>query len=64
MHARYQILILLVIGHLSFVIGLTACRGDEVVYPTIGTHVTDEVREGGLYVLCEGNMGANKARLD
>ena len=41
-----------------------ACRGDEVVYPTIGTHVTDEVREGGLYVLCEGNMGSNKARLD
>lgn len=43
---------------------LTGCRGDEVVYPTIGTHVTDEVREGGLYVLCEGNMGSNKARLD
>ena len=40
------------------------CRGDEVIYPTIGTHVTDEVREGGLYVLCEGNMGSNKARLD
>ena len=47
---------------LSFV--LYSCRGDEVVYPTIGTHVTDEVREGGLYVLCEGNMGSNKARLD
>jgi len=43
---------------------LTSCRTDEVVYPTIGTHVTDEVRTGGLYVLCEGNMGANKARLD
>jgi len=43
---------------------LTGCRGDEVVYPTIGTHVTDEVRTGGLYVLCEGNMGSNKARLD
>ena len=40
------------------------CRGDEIVYPTIGTHVTDEVRKGGLYVLCEGNMGSNKARLD
>ena len=35
-----------------------------MIYPTIGTHVTDEVREGGLYVLCEGNMGSNKARLD
>lgn len=43
---------------------LTSCRGDEVVYPTIGTQVTEEVRQGGLYVLCEGNMGTNKARLD
>ena len=43
---------------------LLSCRGDEVIYPTIGTHVTDEVRKGGLYVLCEGNMGSNKARLD
>ena len=43
---------------------LLSCRHDEVIYPTIGTHVTDEVRTGGLYVLCEGNMGSNKARLD
>ena len=43
---------------------LYSCRGDEIVYPTIGTHVTDEVRTGGLFVLCEGNMGSNKARLD
>jgi len=72
MHARYQILVLQsVLCILSWTarlflysVLLTACRGDEVVYPTIGTHVTDEVREGGLYVLCEGNMGANKARLD
>ena len=49
---------------LSAIAVLSSCRGDEVVYPTIGTHVTDEVREGGLYVLCEGNMGSNKARLD
>ncbi len=42
----------------------TSCRGDEVIYPTIGTHVTDEIRNGGLYVLCEGNMGSNKARID
>ncbi len=48
----------------SLLLTLYSCRGDEVVYPTIGTHVTDEVREGGLYVLCEGNMGSNKARLD
>ncbi len=52
--------------HFTFVICLffTACRGDEIVYPTMGDHVTDEVRTGGLYVLCEGNMGSNKARLD
>lgn len=43
---------------------LCSCRTDEVVYPTIPTDVTDEVQEGGLYVLCEGNMGSNKARLD
>ena len=49
---------------LSVLTVFTSCRGEEVIYPTIGTHVTDEVREGGLYVLCEGNMGSNKARLD
>lgn len=49
---------------LSVITVFSSCRGDEVVYPTIGTHITDEVREGGLYVLCEGNMGSNKARLD
>ena len=51
----------------SFAIWLflfTSCRGDEVIYPTIGTHFTEEVRQGGLYVLCEGNMGSNKARID
>lgn len=58
MYRRIQILTL------CCVILLTSCRKDEVVYPTIGTHVTDEVREGGLYVLCEGSMGSNKARLD
>lgn len=57
MHTRFQILI-------AIALLFCACRGDEVIYPTIGAHVTDEVREGGLYVLCEGNMGANKARLD
>ena len=43
---------------------MTSCRKDEVIYPTIPTDVTDEVQQGGLYVLCEGNMGSNKARLD
>ena len=69
MHTRFQILKLLFSLSVSGILSLsatffTSCRGDEVIYPTIGTHVTDEVREGGLYVLCEGNMGSNKARLD
>lgn len=59
MHNRCKILVFALCSLL-----LWSCRGDEVIYPTIGTHVTDEVRTGGLYVLCEGNMGANKARLD
>lgn len=59
MHARFHILIFVLCSLL-----LWSCRGDEVIYPTIGTHVTDDVRKGGLYVLCEGNMGSNKARLD
>lgn len=65
MHFSRKILNLLAI--LTFAIWLfvlTSCRGDEVIYPTIGTHITDEVRSGGLYILCEGNMGSNKARLD
>lgn len=57
---------ILTLGYWLFVISLflTSCRGDEVIYPTTGTEVTDHVRQGGLYVLCEGNMGSNKARLD
>ena len=62
MHRHFQILIGFWLLALSC--WLCSCRTDEVIYPTIGTHVTDEVREGGLYVLCEGNMGSNKARLD
>ena len=53
-----------ILAILSVALLLAGCRGDEIIYPTIGTHITDEVREGGLYVLCEGNMGSNKARLD
>ncbi len=49
---------------LCWCILLVSCRGDEVVYPTLGTQVTEEERSGGLYILCEGNMGSNKARLD
>ena len=65
MHTCYKILKSFTIWSftiLSFV--LTGCRGDEIIYPTIGTQVTEEVRTGGLYILCEGNMGSNKARLD
>lgn len=47
-----------------YTVFFTACRKDEVVYPTIETQVTDQVAKGGLYVLCEGNMGSNKARID
>ena len=71
MYRRFQILTKYQISNIKYQIAicfiillLSSCRKDEVVYPTIGTHVTDEVREGGLYVLCEGNMGSNKARLD
>ena len=65
MHARFQILNhFLVCSFTIFAFVLNGCRGDEIIYPTIGTHVTDEVRKGGVYVLCEGNMGSNKARLD
>lgn len=59
MHNSFKILIFVLCSLL-----LWSCRGDDVIYPTIGTHVTDEVSKGGLYVLCEGNMGSNKARLD
>lgn len=62
MHTRFQILIAFLIFNFAFFI--SSCRTDEVIYPTIGTHVTDDVQKGGLYILCEGNMGSNKARLD
>ncbi len=68
MHARFPILKPFTIYHLPFTILvcvlLWSCRHDEVIYPTIPTEVTTEVQKGGLYVLCEGNMGSNKARLD
>ena len=59
MHISRQILVFALCSLL-----LWSCRTDEVIYPTIPTDVTDEVQQGGLYVLCEGNMGSNKARLD
>ena len=62
MHFSRQILISVLC--ILYSVLLTSCRKDEVIYPTIPTDVTDEVQQGGLYVLCEGNMGSNKARLD
>ena len=62
MHISRQILISIFCTLYS--VFFVACRTDEVIYPTIPTDVTDEVQQGGLYVLCEGNMGSNKARLD
>ena len=59
MHTRFQILVFVLCSLL-----LIGCRTDDIVYPTIGTHVTDDVQKGGMYILCEGNMGSNKARLD
>ena len=59
MHFSRQILVFALCSLL-----ICSCRKDEVIYPTIPTDVTDEVQQGGLYVLCEGNMGSNKARLD
>ena len=62
MHISRKILIAFLIFNFAFLI--SSCRTDEVIYPTIGTHVTDDMQKGGLYILCEGNMGSNKARLD
>ncbi len=62
MHFSRQILISVLC--ILYSVLLTSCRKEEVIYPTIPTEVTNEVQQGGLYVLCEGNMGSNKARLD
>ena len=69
MHTHFHILIHKRIAWafllcISCIILCTSCRGDEIIYPTLGDKVTNEVRSGGLYLLCEGNMGSNKARLD
>ena len=51
---------------LFFYSSLSSCRqDDDVISPTImetGMAIDTEVK--GLYVLCEGNMGSNKATLD
>ncbi len=46
----------------------TACREDIVIYPSLTDEVSgavpDSVGPSGMYILCEGNMGSNKASLD
>lgn len=43
---------------------LVSCRTPEVIYPSEDEHVTSDTMPGGLYILNEGNMGSNKARID
>lgn len=43
---------------------LTSCRTDIVVYPSEEEQVTTDSMPGGIYILNEGNMGSNKARID
>ncbi len=48
---------------------LVSCRKDEVLLPSIVSKSKGSVKQTkssvkGLYVLCEGNMGSNKATID
>ena len=51
---------------LILIVMITSCReDDDVVMPTVtDTGMALHTQYAGLYVLCEGNMGANKATLD
>ncbi len=55
---------------ISFAVSLTSCRNDELVVPTTEQVIpsdsltTADSYMQGLYILCEGNMGANKATVD
>ncbi len=52
---------------LQMICCLTACREDIVILPTQTNQVEGAGEDGGpagLYILCEGNMGSNKASLD
>ncbi len=58
-HTRYIWLLLLIF--------LTGCREDVLIFPSETEKVEGAVADNGpsgLYVLCEGNMGSNKASLD
>lgn len=58
-HLRYILILTL-----ALLCGLTACRREEIVYPSDPEIVTTDTAQGGLYILNEGNMGSNKARID
>jgi len=72
MYSQHHILISVIIYWL-LAIGLTACRGDEIVVPSEYELLPIEVRKEsdfatnepiGMYLLNEGNMGSNKASID
>ena len=72
MHGKYYILIW-AIGYWLLAIGLTSCRGDEIVVPSeyellpIPVRAESTFAENepiGMYLLNEGNMGSNKATID
>lgn len=63
MYTRIQILNLVVVSSLLCCI-LSGCRHEEIVYPSSQHTVSTETMPGGLYILNEGNMGSNKARID
>ncbi len=47
---------------------LVSCREDIMILPTdteqVSGVVSDTLGPAGIYLLCEGNMGSNKASLD
>ena len=72
MHGKYYILIR-IIGYWLLVIGITSCRGDEIIFPAEYEKLPIEARSElsfapnepvGMYLLNEGNMGSNKATID
>ena len=72
MHGKYYILIS-IIGYCLLVIGITSCRGDEIIFPAEYEKLPIEARSElsfasnepiGMYLLNEGNMGSNKATID
>ncbi len=67
MYRNKLLYILFFILHFTFYIFFISCREDIVILPTETEKVEGaEVSTGplGFYILCEGNMGSNKASLD